>query len=85
MHIHVLLVINGLAYILMVTDKLLAISNSRRIPEVWLFITALLMGAPGVLLGMLWPVRHKSSKAVFRILIPLLVIIQAIGIYKLLN
>lgn len=83
--IYTLLAINIVAYGVMVADKLLAVSKSRRIPEAWLFTLALVMGAPGILLGMFRPVRHKSSKAGFRFLIPLLVIIQAIGMYMFLN
>lgn len=83
--IYLLLAINILAYGVMVADKLLAVSKSRRIPEAWLFILALVMGAPGILLGMFRPIRHKSSKAVFRLLIPFLVMVQAIGIYMLMN
>ena len=46
-------------FLLMGTDKRLAKRGARRVPERTLFLLALLLGAPGGLLGM-YAFRHKT-------------------------
>jgi uncharacterized membrane protein YsdA (DUF1294 family) len=53
------------AYMLSAYDKLAAVKGWRRIPEWFLLGCALLGGWPGIFLGMLPPIRHKSSKKSF--------------------
>ncbi len=61
-------------------DKLKAKKNLFRISELALFLSAFLLGAVGVTCGML-VFHHKVSKANFRFLIPLFLIINLTGLY----
>ena len=67
--------INIISFILMGWDKYLAKNNLWRISEYTLISTALLGGTIGTILGMII-FRHKTKKKSFRIMIPLIVIIQ---------
>lgn len=76
-----IIVINSIAYLAMIIDKLKSKRNAERIPESNLLLLAILMGAMGVLIGMLAPVNHKSSKWKFKILVPTIVIADVFFIY----
>ena len=56
-------------------DKRLARSGGRRVPEFRLLLLAALGGAAGAWLGMR-RFHHKTQKPLFRILVPLLLLLQ---------
>ena len=64
-----LLIINAIAFALMLIDKYKARKNLWRIPEATLMAAALLGGSIGALIGM-YTVRHKTRHAKFSIGIP---------------
>ena len=68
-------VVSLLTLILFGWDKLMAKRDRRRIPELTLLAASLFGGGLGGLLGM-YLFRHKTRKRVFRILIPLFLILQ---------
>ena len=70
-----LLIINAAGFLLMLSDKHKAIKNQFRIPEVVLFIFALVGGSAGCLLGM-YTAHHKTRKPSFTIGIPLILLVQ---------
>lgn len=47
---------------MMITDKLKSKRKGERVSEKSLLVLALVLGSFGILLGMLPPVNHKSSK-----------------------
>ena len=80
-----LLIINAIAFCLMLIDKYKARKNLWRIPEATLISTALLGGSIGALIGM-YTVRHKTRRAKFTIGIPLILLAQiALTLYLLLK
>lgn len=70
-----LLIINILAAILTVFDKLRAIHHGRRVREATLLLVAALGGSPVMLVFMLM-IRHKTRKPKFMVGIPLILIAQ---------
>ena len=70
-----LLIINAVAFLLMLADKLKAQKHLWRIPESTLMTSALLGGSVGALLGM-YTVRHKTKHKKFTIGIPLILFAQ---------
>ena len=70
-----LLIINAVAFLLMLVDKLKAKKHLWRIPESTLMTSALLGGSVGALLGM-YTVRHKTKHKKFTIGIPLILFAQ---------
>ncbi len=72
-----LAVINIAAFTLMGIDKHGAIEHKWRIPEKTLFLTAILLGSMGAILGMN-VFRHKTKHMSFMIGMPLIFIIQAV-------
>lgn len=70
-----LLIINAIAFCLMLIDKYKARKNLRRIPEATLISTALLGGSIGALIGM-YTVRHKTRHIKFTVGIPLILLTQ---------
>jgi uncharacterized membrane protein YsdA (DUF1294 family) len=77
------LIINIISGIIMYSDKQKSIKGKERIPEVYLFLYAVLFGALGVLLSM-YIIRHKVKKWYFNIGIPL-ILIQNISFLYLCN
>lgn len=75
-----LLIINIISFIVCYADKRAAIKHKSRVPEKRLFAFALLGGAVGMLLGMLF-FRHKTRQWRFVIGIPLIILIQIIALY----
>ena len=67
--------INLIAFILVGVDKKRSVSNSERVPEVYLFLIAIFFASLGVFLGMLF-FRHKTRKIYFPLGIGLLFIEQ---------
>ena len=76
-----LLIINAIAFLLMLADKYKAKKNLWRIPEATLMTSALLGGSIGALAGM-YTVRHKTKHIKFTLGIPLILIAQiALGVF----
>lgn len=72
-----------LAFALMGIDKALARTERRRIPEKTLFLSAILGGSTGALLGM-FLFRHKTLHRSFRLGMPAILLAQlllAAGLY----
>ncbi len=70
-----LLIINAIAFCLMLIDKYKARKNLWRIPEATLISAALLGGSIGALIGM-YTVRHKTRHIKFTVGIPLILLAQ---------
>ena len=70
-----LLLINAVAFLLMLVDKIKAKKNRWRIPERTLFGSALLGGSIGALLGM-YTFRHKTKHLSFTLGMPAILIAQ---------
>jgi uncharacterized membrane protein YsdA (DUF1294 family) len=78
-----LAIINALAFLLMLIDKIKARRGMWRISEATLIGSAILGGSIGALIGM-YLVRHKTQHTKFTLGIPVILIIQllvALGIY----
>ena len=72
-----LFIINAIGFILMLADKIKARKNLWRIPEKVLFLSAILGGSIGSLLGM-YVVRHKTKHFSFILGMPLILAIQIV-------
>lgn len=70
-----LILINAVAFLLMLVDKQKARKNLWRIPERTLFLSALLGGSVGALLGM-YTFRHKTRHWTFTLGMPAILIGQ---------
>lgn len=70
-----LLCINLFGIFIMFYDKEKAKHHKWRVPEAQLFLTAIALGSPGILLGMLL-FRHKTKHLKFIIGIPAILILQ---------
>ena len=75
--IYYLLIINALAFLLMLVDKWKAKKNRWRIRESTLMLVAALGGSVGSLLGM-YAVRHKTQHLKFTVGIPLILAAQCL-------
>ena len=71
-----LLIINALAFLLMLIDKLCAKKRKRRIPEIVLIGSAVIGGSLGAWCGMQF-MRHKTRHKKFILGIPAIIGIQA--------
>lgn len=73
-----------IAFIMMWWDKKQSKKNKKRIAEKHLLLLSLIGGAFGVWAGMVtW--RHKTQKVLFKIGVPLMVVIHVIIIARLLS
>lgn len=72
-----LFIINATGFVLMLTDKIKAKKNAWRIPEATLFLTAILGGSIGSLLGM-YTFRHKTKHIQFLLGMPMILAAQVI-------
>lgn len=80
-----LIIINAIAFILMLVDKYKAKKNLWRIPEATLMGFAAAGGSVGALAGM-YLVRHKTKHLKFTIGIPILLFAHVlIGIWFIVN
>ena len=70
-----LLLINAVAFVLMLVDKVKAKKNRWRIPERTLMLSAAFGGSIGALLGM-YTFRHKTKHLKFTVGIPAILIAQ---------
>ena len=76
-----LLLVNAVAFLLMLVDKRKAVKKKWRIPEATLLLWAGLGGSVGALLGM-YTFRHKTRHPKFTIGIPAILIAQiALGVW----
>ena len=76
------LLVNLLGFYAMYTDKLRAKKRAFRIPEATLFATAIIGGSIGCIAGM-YVFRHKTRHWHFVYGMPLILILQIIGIIVL--
>ena len=65
-----------------INDKIKAKNNQYRISEKKLFLVALILGGPGIYIGM-YLFRHKTKHVKFIIGIPLIIIVNIFSIYYL--
>jgi uncharacterized membrane protein YsdA (DUF1294 family) len=77
MLIKYLIIINIICFLLMGLDKYLAIKKKYRISEKTLLLTAFLGGSIGIFLGMII-FHHKTKKTIFKLFIPLFILLHAI-------
>ena len=84
MILHYLFVINIIAFLLMGIDKHKARRGKWRIPEKTLFLTALLGGSIGSILGM-YQFRHKTKHTAFVIGMPCILLFQILLFWILLS
>ncbi len=70
-----LLIINGVALFQMWWDKRCAKKDARRIPEKNLFLSAILGGSIGAIVGMQW-FRHKTKHWYFVVGMPAILVVQ---------
>lgn len=70
-----LIVVNLIAFYLMGSDKQKARRRERRIPERTLFLSAVIGGSAGAIVGMsVW--RHKTKHVSFRLGMPAILVVQ---------
>lgn len=74
--------VNLLGFYAMYSDKLRAKKRAYRIPETTFFALAIIGGCPGCMAGM-YLFRHKTKHPVFVFGLPLILILQIIGIFLL--
>lgn len=72
-----LLAMNLLAFVLMASDKKKAKSGAWRVPEKVLFLSAILGGSIGAIVGM-QAFRHKTKHWYFKYGMPAILIIQVV-------
>ena len=79
-----LVIINLIAFAIFGIDKKRAKKGQWRIPEKTLFLSAILGGSIGAILGM-YIFRHKTKHWYFQIGIPAILIAQIVIVYLLVN
>ncbi len=79
-----IMIINLIGFVMMCMDKQLAIHHKNRIPEKVLFLTAIIGGSFGSILGM-YAFRHKTKHLSFVVGMPVILITQIIIVYFLLG
>ena len=79
-----LLIVNAVAFILMLADKRMAQQKLWRIPESTLLLSAAIGGSIGSLAGM-YTFRHKTKHLKFTMGIPAILTLQIAGIFLLLR
>ena len=77
-----LLIINAVAFLLMLVDKQKARKKLWRIPESTLLLSAAIGGSVGALAGM-YTFRHKTKHLKFTLGVPAILIVQIIGVFLL--
>jgi uncharacterized membrane protein YsdA (DUF1294 family) len=79
-----LLLINALAFLLMLIDKYKAKKNLWRIRESTLLLIAVIGGSIGALAGM-YTFRHKTKHLKFTLGIPVILVLQIVAAYCILT
>ena len=78
-----LLIVNAIAFTLMLADKRMAQKNLWRIPEATLLMSAAIGGSIGSLAGM-YTFRHKTKHVKFTLGVPAILIAQIAAVVYLL-
>ena len=76
----IILIINVVTFVLFGFDKFRAKTKGFRVPEIVLILLSLFFGGVGALLGMVL-FNHKTSKMVFRIIVPLSFVLNYVLCY----
>ena len=79
-----LLIVNAVAFLLMLADKQKARKKLWRIPESTLLLSAAIGGSIGALAGM-YTFRHKTKHLKFTLGVPAILIAQIVGIFLLMR
>ncbi len=79
-----LLIVNAVAFLLMLVDKRKAQKKLWRIPESTLLLSAAIGGSVGALAGM-YTFRHKTRHLKFTLGIPAILIAQMIAVFLLMR
>ena len=77
-----LLIVNALAFLLMLADKRMAQKKLWRIPEATLLMSAAIGGSIGALTGM-YTFRHKTKHLKFTLGVPAILIAQIAAVFLL--
>ncbi|MBK8347337.1 MAG: DUF1294 domain-containing protein [Saprospiraceae bacterium] len=72
----ILICINLSSYIVMWKDKRASQKGKWRCSEKFLFTLALFGGSVGIYAGMKSPLYHKSAKSIFKVGIPIIILVQ---------
>ena len=79
-----LLLVNAIAFLLMLADKRKAQKKLWRIPESTLLLSAAIGGSIGALAGM-YTFRHKTKHLKFTLGVPAILILQIAGVFLLIR
>ena len=79
-----LLIVNAVAFLLMLVDKQKAKRKLWRIPESTLLLSAAIGGSIGALAGM-YTFRHKTKHLKFTLGVPAILIVQIAAVFLLLR
>ena len=79
-----LLIVNAVAFLLMLADKQKARKKLWRIPESTLLLSAAIGGSIGALVGM-YTFRHKTRHLKFTLGVPAILIAQIVGLFLLMR
>lgn len=74
-----LIIVNAIAFLLMLADKRKAKKKQWRIPERVLFGSAIVGGSIGAILGM-YTFRHKTKHTSFTVGMPVILALQVIAV-----
>ncbi len=74
-----LIIVNAIAFLLMLADKRKAKKKQWRIPEKVLFGSAIIGGSIGAILGM-YTFRHKTKHTSFTVGMPIILALQIIAV-----
>ena len=77
-----LLIVNAIAFLLMLADKRMAQKKLWRIPESTLFLMAAMGGSIGALAGM-YTFRHKTRHLKFTLGVPAILVVQILAVFLL--
>jgi len=77
-----LLIVNAVAFLLMLADKQKARKKLWRIPESTLLLSAAIGGSIGALAGM-YTFRHKTRHLKFTLGVPAILVGQIVGVFLL--
>jgi len=79
-----LLIVNAVAFLLMLVDKRCAQKKLWRIPEATLMMSAVIGGSIGALTGM-YTFRHKTKHPKFTLGIPAILAVQILGVFLMMR
>ena len=79
-----LLIVNAVAFLLMLVDKRKAQKKLWRIPESTLLLSAAIGGSIGALAGM-YTFRHKTRHLKFTLGVPAILVVQMIAVFLLMR